>query len=152
MKSATFWEIITQILPHRRNITSLLQSPAGYSYVRYEVFTAVTMKGAVFCDVAPCDSLRTDISEQIIASIIRVKTIGKLKTTLAVTSNPRTLTRATWHNIPEDGIIQAGYILHHGRRSRMEQTPLLLVVICDHTGRSRRTSERSFSPHSLFIN
>jgi hypothetical protein len=27
-------------------------------YVRFEIFTAVTMKNAVFCDVAPCRSCK----------------------------------------------------------------------------------------------
>jgi hypothetical protein len=40
------------------------------------------------------DLVRTDVSEERIASIIRV-TIGKLGTTLAVTSNLRTLRRNT---------------------------------------------------------
>jgi hypothetical protein len=29
MKNAVFWDIKTQFVPHRRHITSLLQSPAG---------------------------------------------------------------------------------------------------------------------------
>jgi hypothetical protein len=68
--------------------------------------------------------VRTDISEEYIAIIIRLIRIGKLGTTLAVTSNiPSSpifvnlmlevlqssempvLTRATWHNIAEDGIL-----------------------------------------------
>jgi hypothetical protein len=48
MKNAVIWDIKTHFLTHRRNITSPLQSPAGYSYVRFEVFTAVTMENAVF--------------------------------------------------------------------------------------------------------
>jgi hypothetical protein len=48
MKKAVFWDIQTQFIPHRRHITSPLQSPAGKSYVRFEVFTAVTMKHGVF--------------------------------------------------------------------------------------------------------
>jgi hypothetical protein len=51
MKNAVFWDIKTQIVPHRRHITSPLQSPAGESYVRFEVFIAVTMKNAVFWDM-----------------------------------------------------------------------------------------------------
>jgi hypothetical protein len=35
--------------------------------------------------------VRTDVSEELIASIIRVRRIGELGTTLAVTSNRRTL-------------------------------------------------------------
>jgi hypothetical protein len=36
---------------------SPLQNPAGYSYVRFEVFTALTMKNAVFWDIK--DPVRT---------------------------------------------------------------------------------------------
>jgi hypothetical protein len=39
--------------------------------------------------------VRTDISEELRASIIRVTTIGELVTTVAVTSNLRTLQRNT---------------------------------------------------------
>jgi hypothetical protein len=45
MKNAVFWDIKTQFIPHRRHITSPLQSP------RFEVFTAVTMKNDVFWDI-----------------------------------------------------------------------------------------------------
>jgi hypothetical protein len=43
--------------------------------------------------------VRTDVSEECSATIIRVKRIGELRTSLAV------LTRATRHNIPEDTIL-----------------------------------------------
>jgi hypothetical protein len=49
------------------------------------------MKNAVFWDVTLCDSCKTEVSEERIASIIRVTGIGELGTTLAVTSNRRTL-------------------------------------------------------------
>jgi hypothetical protein len=49
--------------------------------------------------------LRTDVSEELSASFIRVTRIGELGTTLAVTSNWRTLRRNTWY-IPEDAILQ----------------------------------------------
>jgi hypothetical protein len=39
--------------------------------------------------------LRTDVSEELSASFIRAKRIGELGTTLAVTSNRRTLQRIT---------------------------------------------------------
>jgi hypothetical protein len=50
MNNAVFWDIKSQFVPHRRNITSPLQSPSDYCYVRFEVVTAVTMKNAVFWD------------------------------------------------------------------------------------------------------
>jgi hypothetical protein len=39
--------------------------------------------------------VRTDVSEELSSSFIRVTRIGELGTTLAVTSNPRTLRRNT---------------------------------------------------------
>jgi hypothetical protein len=38
------------------------------SYVRFEVFTVVTIKNAIFWEVTPC--VRTDVSEKCIAFII----------------------------------------------------------------------------------
>jgi hypothetical protein len=60
----------------------------GYNinvFVRFEVFTAVTMKNGVFWDVTP-RLVRTDVSEEPSASI-RVTRIGEVGTTLAATSN-----------------------------------------------------------------
>jgi hypothetical protein len=53
-------------------------------FVRFEVFRAMTTKNAVYWDVALG---RTDILEERIPSIIRVKRISELGTALAVTSN-----------------------------------------------------------------
>jgi hypothetical protein len=54
-----------------------------------------------------------DVSEELSASFIRVTKIGELGTTLALTSNRRTLRRNTWYttwrNIPEDAILYS----HH---------------------------------------
>jgi hypothetical protein len=43
------------------------------------------MEKAVFWDLKPCGSLRTNVSEEPRASIIRVTIIGELRTTLAGT-------------------------------------------------------------------
>jgi hypothetical protein len=48
------------------------------------------MKNAVFWDVTTCGSVRTEFTEELSASIIRVTRIGELGT-LAVTSNRRRL-------------------------------------------------------------
>jgi hypothetical protein len=124
VKNAVFWDIETQFVPHRRYIISPLQSPAGYWYVRFEVFTAGTVKNAVSgikpssyhtdilllrYGVQPVNAMkdlrfsqrglwrmpfgichcvaliRTDVSEECIASIIRLTRNGELGTMLAVT-------------------------------------------------------------------
>jgi hypothetical protein len=54
---------------------------------RFEVFTAVAMKNGVFWDVTPVDLVKTDVSEELSASLIRMTRISELGTTLAVTSN-----------------------------------------------------------------
>jgi hypothetical protein len=64
------------------------------------------------------DLVKTEVSEELNTSFIRVTRIGELGTTLAVTSNRRTLrrntkwatsvlTRATRRNIPEDTILHS---------------------------------------------
>jgi hypothetical protein len=57
-------------------------------YVRFEVF-AVPSSGMLH----HVDLVTTNVSDELSASIIRVTRIGKLGTTLAVTSNQRTLRR-----------------------------------------------------------
>jgi hypothetical protein len=52
------------------------------------------MKNVVFWDVTPCGYSNNRLSENRIISIVRVKRIVELRTTLAVTSK-----------IPEDGIL-----------------------------------------------
>jgi hypothetical protein len=47
------------------------------------------MKNGVFWDVTPVALVRTDVSEELSASFIRVTRIGELETTVAVTSNRR---------------------------------------------------------------
>jgi hypothetical protein len=68
-KNSFFWDIKTQFVPHRRHITSPLQSTAGQCYVRFEVFTVVTEAW----DVTPCALVIADVSKEIILSIVRAK-------------------------------------------------------------------------------
>jgi hypothetical protein len=56
-----------------------------YNRVRFEVFTAVTIKNSVFWDVRQCGSCKNRVLEECSASIIRVTRIGELGITLAVT-------------------------------------------------------------------
>jgi hypothetical protein len=67
-------------------------------YVRFEVFTAVTMKNGVFCDVTPCGSTASHVSISQILVTLMMETLGSSETSA--------LTRVTRHNIPEDVIIQ----------------------------------------------
>jgi hypothetical protein len=67
--------------------------------------------------------VRTDVSEELSASIIRVTRISDLGTTLAATSNRRYVpTRATWCNIPEDAI------LHSHRRENLKSYTVLSLL------------------------
>jgi hypothetical protein len=47
---------------------------------KFEVFMAVTMKNGVFWDVSRVDLVRTDVSEELSASIIKVTRIDELGT------------------------------------------------------------------------
>jgi hypothetical protein len=69
--------------------------------------------------------VRTDVSEDRVASIIRVTRLCGLGTTLAITSNRSTLRRnirATRRNIPEDGI------LHSHRRENLKSYKISTVI------------------------
>jgi hypothetical protein len=50
------------------------------------------MKNAVFWDIMPCGSVTSYVSEDLVASIIRMTRIGELET-LSITSNRSTLRR-----------------------------------------------------------
>jgi hypothetical protein len=72
-----------------------IASKNKYTYIRFEVFTAVTVKNGIFWELRRVALVRTDVSGELSASIIRVTRIGELGTTLAVTSNQPTLRRNT---------------------------------------------------------
>jgi hypothetical protein len=56
-------------------------------YVRFEVFTAVTMKNGVFWVVTPCGSCKNRRFGGTQRLLHQVTRIGELRTTLAITSN-----------------------------------------------------------------
>jgi hypothetical protein len=62
-----------------------------FLHVIFEVFTAVTTKNGVFWDVTPYGSCKNRRFGGLSASFIRATRIGEVGTTLAVTSNRRTL-------------------------------------------------------------
>jgi hypothetical protein len=69
-----------------------------YHYIRFEVFTPVAMKNAIFWDVISVAPVRINILEEHIATIIRVTRIGELGTTLGVTNNKRLQRNASIHS------------------------------------------------------
>jgi hypothetical protein len=80
----------------------------GIMHVRFKVFTAVTMKNAVFWDIRHVALVRTDVSNERITYIIKVTRMNELGTMLAVTSNRRDDASNTNHtaNITEHGILR----------------------------------------------
>jgi hypothetical protein len=71
MKNVFFWDIKTQFVPHRTHITSLLPRSAGQFYLRFVVFKKVTLKTPGMSRRG--DLVRTDVSEERIAFIVKVK-------------------------------------------------------------------------------
>jgi hypothetical protein len=61
--------------------------------VKFEVFTAVTMKNGVLWELRCVALVRTDVSVEHRATVLRMSRIGELGTMVAVTSNRRTLRR-----------------------------------------------------------
>jgi hypothetical protein len=60
-----------------------LRTLVSYKDVRFEIFTAVTMKNGVFWDVTPCGSCKNRSFGELSDSFISVTRIDELGTTLA---------------------------------------------------------------------
>jgi hypothetical protein len=56
-------------------------------HTRFDVLMSVTMKNTVIWDICHVALVRTDFSEELSTSIVRVTRIGELGTMLAVTGN-----------------------------------------------------------------
>jgi hypothetical protein len=94
----------------------LMETAGNYaSFVRFEVFTAVTMQNSVFWDVTPCGSCKSRrfggtwscvrrllVAASVVPSSPIFATLMKEAPGSFETS---VLTRATWRNNPEDTIL-----------------------------------------------
>jgi hypothetical protein len=82
--------------------------------VKYiEVFTPVTMNNAVFWDVTPCGSCKNSVflrSVRRLLVTVNVVSSAPILVTLMMealdSSETSGLTRVTWRNIPEGGILK----------------------------------------------
>jgi hypothetical protein len=117
--------------PRTRNLKTILVGRIT-TYVRFEVFTAVTMNNAVLWDEMPRDSCKNRRFGRGIASVILLLILVCLRSVFllqvidnVVPSSPilvtmmieaihfsetSVLTRATQRNIPGDGILQDNYM------------------------------------------
>jgi hypothetical protein len=85
MTNAVFWDVETQVIPHRKHKYVFVTEPNQLMLCKIGVFAAVTMKNAVFWDVVLCGSCKNRLLEECLTTIFRVEGISDLGT-LAVTS------------------------------------------------------------------
>jgi hypothetical protein len=86
------------------------------------------MKNIIFWDVMGVPLVITDVSEQYIASIFRVKIISELET-LAVTSNCSTMRTATRWHISEDDIIHSCAVLDNSNKRAIGKSDFCLCEV-----------------------
>jgi hypothetical protein len=69
---------------------------------------AVTMKNAVFWDVMPCGSCKNRPFGLLVTANVVPRSLVLVTEMMEALSSSKiwALTRATWHNIPEDSILQ----------------------------------------------
>jgi hypothetical protein len=78
-------EVLLILFSYSRRLLSVMNRLHAYSYfVRFKIFTAVTVNNGVFWDITPVALVRIDISEERSASFIRMTRIDELGTKLAL--------------------------------------------------------------------
>jgi hypothetical protein len=76
MKNAVFWDIKTQSILHRRHICATQPRQLMLCYLTGNISMGMASSGMLHRVAL----LRTDVSEELTASIIRVTRIGELET------------------------------------------------------------------------